>query len=113
MPTVTTLCKVMSTKYALVRSEISRLLFQNEIIPLTIVLWLCWSYGRCTLSTVRRCYSVEIVLSTKVLELVFCMLEMLEGVRRRLEVVKNCTISAVGTAGDAICVEVVEVALRW
>ena len=39
-------------------------------------------------------------------------LELLEGVRRVLEAVENCAQYAVGTAGDALCAEVVEIVLK-
>ena len=34
---------------------------------------------------------------------------MLEGVRRMLEAVENCALYAVGTAGNALCAEVLQV----
>ena len=40
------------------------------------------------------------------------VLELLEGVRRELEDVENCALYAVGTAGDTLCTEVVEVVLK-
>ena len=49
-----------------------------------------------------------------VLEGAESVLELLEGVRLegvRLEAVENCALYAVGTAGDSLCAEVLEVVL--
>ena len=40
------------------------------------------------------------------------VLELNEGVRRILEAVENCALHAVGTAGDTLCAEVLEVVLK-
>ena len=42
---------------------------------------------------------------------VLCVLELLEGVRRILEAVENSGPYAVGTVGDALCGDVLEVVL--
>ena len=90
-----------------VRSHINKLLFKNEIESHNQLYYgyakYARSYGGYALST-----------STKVLLRRDCALstkgpEVLEGVRRMLEAVENCALYAVGTAGDALCAEVVEV----
>ena len=40
-----------------------------------------------------------------------CVLESLEGVRHILEAVETCALYTVGTAGDALCAEVLEAVL--
>ena len=61
----------------------------------------------CSIYSTKVLLCRDCALSTKVLEVVFCMLEVLEGVRRILEAVENCVVYAVGTAGDALCADVV------
>jgi len=48
----------------------------------------------------------------EVLNGVLCVLELPGGVRCVLEAVENCALYAVGTVGDALCAEVVEVAVE-
>jgi len=52
----------------------------------------------------------DCALSTKVLEGMICVLELLEDVRRILEAVE--IFAVVGTAGDALHAEVLEVVLK-
>jgi len=102
----------MITKYVLIRSQINRFFFSNN--------YNCYAggYGECALSTsnkvlLRRDRALlEIVLyMLEMLEGVFCVLESLESVRHTLDAVENCTLYAIGTVGDALCAEVVEVVL--
>jgi len=59
-------------------------------------------YGEYALSTIPKVLlRRDCALSTKVLEGVLCVLELLEAVRRVLEAVQNCALCAVGMADDA------------
>jgi len=58
----------------------------------------------CSIYSTKVLLCRDYALSTKVLE-------VLVGVRRMLEAVENCTVYAVGTAGDALGADVVEVVL--
>ena len=50
--------------------------------------------------------------AVSVLEGVLCVLELLESMGRILEALENCALHAIGTAGDALCAEALDVVLH-